>query len=143
MFTERGQGLIRWGVGLLFLSIVSGFVLPLVSDPVLGLGGHIQGLLNAFMIILVGLIWSRLELGYWSSMIVYWFLIIPGFVTLIVMVACTLMNIGGTAFPIVGEGHVGTELQERIVRMIMDVMVAMTTIMSVLVLRGALKKPAI
>ena len=143
MFTERGQGLIRWGTVLLLLSVFSGFVIPLVSDPILGLAAHIQGLLNAFMIILVGLIWSRMEIGEMGSVIVYWGLIIPGYVTLTVMVICTFLEIGGTAFPIVGGGHTGTPFQERVINIIMDTLVGITTIMIVLVTRAVLKKPAI
>ena len=143
MFTERGHGLIRWGVVLIALSVLSGFAIPHVAGPVLGLATHVQGLLNAFMLILIGLIWSRVEIGYLGSVVAYWGLIAGGFVTFGVQLACTFLEIGGTVFPIVGAGHVGTPAQETIVRITIEGVSVVTTLAVLLVARGVLKKPAI
>lgn len=143
MFTERGQGLIRWGAVLLALSVLTGFLIPLVSDPVLGLATHIQGLLNAFLLILVGLVWSRLEIGYLGSVVVYWGLIIGAYLTLGVQVACTLLEIGGSVFPIAGGSHMGTPFEEMLVKRAVQFSAGVTTIAVLLAARAAIKKPAI
>lgn len=143
MFTERGQGLIRWGAVLLALSVLTGFAIPLVADPVLGLATHIQGILNAFLLLVIGLIWSRLEIGYLGSVLVFWGLIIGGYLTLGVQLASTLLEIGGSVFPIAGGTHTGTPLEEAIVKRLIQFSAALTTVAVLLVARAALKKPAI
>ncbi len=143
MFSERGQGLIRWGIVLLALSVLDGFAIPIVADPVLGLATHIQGLLNAFMLLLIGLAWSRLELGYLGSVVAYWGLVLGSFVTFGVQVACTVLEIGGSVFPIAGGSHMGTHLQEELVRRTVQGSALITTIAILVVAYGALKKPAI
>jgi hydroxylaminobenzene mutase len=143
MFTERGQGLIRWGAVLLALSVLSGFAIQVVPDPIMGLASHIQGLLNAFLLILVGLIWSRLEIGYLASVVVYWGLVLGAYVTFLVQMACTFLEIGGTIFPIAGGSHVGTPLEEELVKRAVQGAAALTGLAIVLVARAAIKKPAI
>lgn len=143
MFTERGQGLIKWGTVLLALSVLTGFAIPLVSDPVLGLATHIQGLLNAFMLLLVGLIWSRLEIGYLGSVTAYWGLILGAYLTLAVQFACTLLRIGGTVFPLAGGTHIGTPLEEELVKRSIQFAAVVTTLAVLIVARSALRKPSI
>lgn len=143
MFTERGQGLIRWGAGLLLIAVVSGFLIPRVADPLLGLAAHVQGLMNAFLLLLVGLIWSRLQIGYLASVTVYWGLIAGAYVTLIVQIACAGLGIGGSIFPLVAGGHLGTPAAERIVRVLVEGAAGVTAVAMLLVARAALRKPAI
>ena len=143
MFTERGQGLIRWGIILLALSVLSGFAIPLVPDPVMGLASHIQGLLNAFMLLLIGLVWSRLEIGYLGSVVAYWGLILGAFVTFVVQMVATFLEIGGTIFPLAGGAHVGTPFEEELVKRTVQAAAGLTTIAILLVARAAIKKPAI
>ncbi len=143
MFTERGQGLIKWGAVLLALSALTGFAIPLVSDPVLGLATHVQGLLNAFLLLLVGLIWSRLEIGYLGAVVTYWGLIVGAYLTLAVQFAATLLRIGGTVFPIAGGSHVGTPLEEELVKRSIQFAAAVTTVALLLVARAALRKPSV
>jgi hydroxylaminobenzene mutase len=143
MFTERGQGLIRWGAVLLALSVLSGFAIMVVPDPIMGLASHIQGLLNAFLIILIGLIWSRLEVGYLASVVIYWGLIIGGYVTFLVQMLCTFLEIGGGIFPLAGGSHTGTPLEEMLVKRAVQGAALLTSVAIILVARGAIRKPAI
>lgn len=143
MFTERGQGLIRWGTLLFFLSVVSGLAIPLAPDQLLMLAAHIQGLLNAFMILIVGLIWSRMEIGYLGSVAVYWGLIAGGLVTFAVQTACAFLEIGGSVFPIAGGGQTGTPGQEALVSALVRGSALVTLVAVALVLRGVLRKPAV
>lgn len=143
MFTERGQGLIRWGVALLALSVLSGFAIMIAPDPIMGLATHIQGLLNAILLIVVGVIWSRFEISYLGSVIVYWGLIIGGFITFGVQLTCTFLEIGGTTFPIAGGSHTGTAVEETIVRLLTHGAAAVTVVAVLVATRAAFKKPAI
>lgn len=143
MFTERGQRLIRWGVALLALSVLSGFAIMAAPDPLMGLATHIQGLLNAILLIVVGVIWSRFEISYLGSVVVYWGLIGGAFLTFGVQLACAFLQIGGTTFPIVGSSHTGTPLEETIVRVLTHGAAAITVVAVLVAARAAFRKPAI
>jgi len=143
MFTERGQGLIRWGVVLLALSVLSGFAIMIAPVPLMGLAGHVQGLLNAVLLIAVGVIWSRLDTPYLGAVIIYWGLIAGAFVTFGVQLVCTFLEIGGTTFPIVAGSHTGSQLEETVVRLLIQAAAAFTTVAVLTATWAALRKPPI
>ncbi len=143
MFTERGQGLIRWGVALILLSVLSGFAIMMAPEPIMGLATHIQGLMNGLLLIAIGVVWSRFAIGYLGGALIYWGLIIGGFLTFGVQLACTFLEIGGSIFPIVGGAHVGTPFQEAVVTWLVRGAAGATTVAVVIAAWATFKKPAI
>ncbi len=106
--------LIALGALLFLLGLVSGLVVPLVSNPRMGLSGHLEGVMNGTFLIAIGAVWTRLVLGprqlAWTrALLIYGTFANWGFIG--------LASVFGTSdsTPIAGAGHVGAPWQETIV----------------------------
>jgi (hydroxyamino)benzene mutase len=54
--------LIALGALLFFLGLLSGLAVPLMTNPRMGLSGHLEAVMNGMFLIAVGAVWSRLRL---------------------------------------------------------------------------------
>ncbi len=59
--TERS--LIRAGFILFALALFTGFAIPAFHNPKMGLAAHLAGVLNALLLIALGLSWGRIAAG--------------------------------------------------------------------------------
>lgn len=57
------RALLRLGVVLFLLGLLTGFVVPVVAIPRMGLSSHLEGLFNGIVLIVLGLLWPQLALG--------------------------------------------------------------------------------
>jgi (hydroxyamino)benzene mutase len=55
------------GVLLFLIGLLTGFAIPLLAAPRLGLSSHLEGVLNGMFLIGLGLLWSRLVLPAWAA----------------------------------------------------------------------------
>jgi len=55
--------LIVLGVALFFAGLISGLIIPKLTLPRMGLTSHLEGTQNGMFLILVGLVWGRLDLS--------------------------------------------------------------------------------
>ena len=106
--------LIALGVALFFAGLVSGFVIPKLAIPRLGLTSHLEGTMNGMFLILAGLIWNRLELGDFWLDVAFWTLLYGSWAN---WGATLLAGIWGTGeiTPIASGGRTGKPAQEKIV----------------------------
>lgn len=51
---NMGHRLIRWGVLLFLLGLVTGLMGPLFANPRMGLSSHLEGLMNGMFLALLG-----------------------------------------------------------------------------------------
>ena len=113
--TERtARFLMALGATLFFFGLISGLLVPAMTNPRMGLAGHLEGVMNGTFLIAVGAAWSRLSLPgrlmpWASGLLLYgtyanWFFI-------------GLAAIFGTsqATPLAGAGYVGLAWQENLV----------------------------
>ena len=111
---QRSQTLVGLGALLFFLGLVSGFVIPAMMNPRMGLSGHLEGVMNGTYLIVIGVAWSRFHLAPVYQTITYWTLIYGTFANWLFI---TLAAIFGTnaMTPIAGSGHQGLPWQETVV----------------------------
>lgn len=102
------------GAALFFLGLISGFVLPHVENPRMGLASHLEGVMNGTFLIAVGAIWNRLALSATLQSCTFWLLLYGTYANWLVI---TLAAIYGTSemTPIAGAGHSGLPWQETLV----------------------------
>ena len=106
--------LVALGATLFFLGLISGLLVPAMTNPRMALAGHLEGVMNGTFLIAVGAVWSRLSLPgrlmpWASGLLIYgtyanWFFI-------------SLAAIFGTskATPLAGAGYAGLAWQENLV----------------------------
>ena len=111
---RTAQLLIGLGALLFFLGLLTGFAIPVLSNPRMGLSGHLEGVMNGTFLIAVGCAWSRLNLSLPYQVFTYWALIYGTFANWIFV---TLAAAFGTdkMTPIAGSGEPALPWQETIV----------------------------
>ncbi|MBV1931733.1 MAG: hypothetical protein KUG71_08440 [Porticoccaceae bacterium] len=111
---QTTQTLLGLGALLFFLGLLSGFAIPAMTNPRMGLAGHLEGVMNGTFLIATGLAWSRLNLGPRCLTAAYWLLVYGTFANWLFV---TFAAIFGTKAmtPIAGSGYEGQAWQESFV----------------------------
>ena len=60
--SEAGRQLCLWGIGLIGVGLLNGFVVPLVAAPRIGLSAHLAAVQGGMLLALLGLVWPSLAL---------------------------------------------------------------------------------
>lgn len=114
MTRDATQSLLFSGVVLLLLGFLSGALIPVLTNPRLGLSAHLAGLQGGLLLMILALAWPRAGLSGRLGKPTRWLLLYSAYV----IWASTLVGaIFGTsrATPIAGAGHAGQPWQEWLV----------------------------
>jgi hydroxylaminobenzene mutase len=128
--------LLRHGLLLFFLALVTGFAVPEMVNPRAGVAGHVEGLMNGMFLVVVGLAWPALRLSERAGRVVSWLLT---FGTYANWAATTASGVLGTSkgTPVAGAGFQGSPLAESAVfGVLVLVGLSMTAACAVLVSRA-------
>lgn len=109
---EIRRRLVRHGLLLFLLGLITGFVVPSMANPRAGLAGHLEGVMNGMFLVIVGLAWSELRLSNRVGRAVSFLLL---FGTYANWAATTASGILGTSkgTPIAGAGFQAGALAEH------------------------------
>lgn len=108
------QRLLQLGFLLLLLGLLTGFAIPLLSSPRMGLSSHLQGVLNGVLLILLGLVWSRLRLSQGARRLTFGLAIYGTFANWLATLLAAIWN-AGTMIPIASGGAQSGPLQEAVI----------------------------
>ncbi len=111
---KTAQTLLALGTVLFFLGLLSGFAIPAMSNPRMGLSGHLEGVMNGTFLMVVGLAWSRLNLESRYRAIAYWLLIYGTFANWLFVTFAAIFGTKAMA-PIAASGYQGQAWQESLV----------------------------
>ena len=125
------------GMFLFLLGLFTGFLMMNIKNPKMGLAAHMEAVMNGTFLIAVGLIWSELKLNNKLKTAVYWTLIYGTFVNWFVTLLSAYFGTSKMT-PISGQGFVGTDLQENIIR-VGYTTVGLTMLFSVIVMTYGLR----
>jgi hydroxylaminobenzene mutase len=125
------------GMFLFLLGLITGFLMMNIKNPKMGLAAHMEGVMNGTFLIAVGLIWSELKLNNKLKTAAYGTLIYGTFVNWFVTLLSAYFGTSKMT-PISGQGFVGTDLQENIVR-VGYITVGLTMLFSVIVMTYGLR----
>lgn len=137
----QGHYLLQIGVGLFLFTSLWGFVIPLVRARHLGLSVHTLAGLEGIILIGLGLLWPRLELGTTSSSIAFWFFAYATFATLLPYVLASVWGAGNSTIPLAARGARGSRLQEFVIAAVLYT-AAPTVIVSLVLILWGLRGPA-
>ena len=111
---QTAQILIGLGAVLFFLGLLSGFAVPAMTNPRMGVSGHLEGVMNGTFLFVVGLAWSRLLLSDRLASIAFWSLVYGTFANWLFITLAAIWGTNAMA-PIAGAGHSGAPWQENLV----------------------------
>ena len=108
---NHGRSLLRLGVTLFLLGLLTGLGVQEVRNPRAGLSAHLEGLMNGMFLMIAGLAWKELALGPRAALVTHHLLVFGTFTN---WATTTLTAILGTsrATPIAGAGHGAGPLAE-------------------------------
>ncbi|MDQ7816128.1 MAG: hydrogenase [Melioribacteraceae bacterium] len=133
---QLSRKLIRYGLLLFLLGLLTGFLIPVLQNPRMGLSSHLEGTLNGMLLILFGLIWPKLTLPdrvlKWGYGLALYGTFINWFTTLL----AAIWGAGSEMMPISGGELQGSSIQEIIIKFgLISLSIAIVTV-SVLLLWG-------
>ena len=124
------------GVFLFLLGLLTGFVIPALTSPRLGLSAHMEALLNGMVLIVVGgVVWKELKLPDRPAMAVFWLLLFAAYAN---WVFCFLAAVfgAGEILAIAGAGYSAKAWQEQLVGVGLGLGALSILFASILVLYG-------
>jgi hydroxylaminobenzene mutase len=110
--------LLRLGVLLFLLGLLTGFAVPKLANPRMGLASHLEGLMNGLFLLAMGLIWHRLTLSTRLLQLTFWLAIFGTFANWTTTLLAAAWG-AGVMMPIAGQGHTGTPLQETVLKVLL------------------------
>ena len=106
--------LIMHGFILIFLALVTGFVIPQTASPRLALSAHTIGLLSGILLLAVAGIWGKLCLSERQLRITYWGWVYSGYANW-GGILFGAMTGAGRMTPLASNGATGADLPEMLV----------------------------
>jgi hydroxylaminobenzene mutase len=119
---RQGQRLLQLGIILLLYASVEGFAIPFFRSQRIGLSTHSLGALQAVLLLALGLVWPRLNLGPTAARIAFVCLVYSALAILAAYTIAAAWGVGNETIRLAGElphGLTrGTPLQENVIRIL-------------------------
>lgn len=111
--SERlGRRLLRHGIGLFLLGLVTGRLVQSLAVPRMGLASHLQGVMNGTFLVALGLVWPHLRLRALPLRAAYWLALAGAYLNWAVTLAAAAWGAGAATMPLAAGDHRGTPDQE-------------------------------
>lgn len=112
---KQSNQLLQIGVILFTLALLTGFGMPLYTNPRLGLSSHLAGVMNGIFLLIMGIIWSKIKLSAGQQKITYYLLIFSTFANWFANLLGAIWGAGESIVPLAADGE-GTVNQELILK---------------------------
>ncbi len=117
--SRQGHRLLQVGVALFLFSSLEGFAIPYLPVPRLGLSVHTLSALQGVILLTLGLVWPRLNLGTTASRIAFWLLVYSTFATLVPYVMAAVWGAGNSIIPLAAGTARGSAFQEAVMSVVL------------------------
>jgi hydroxylaminobenzene mutase len=132
--------LIRQGMILFILGLITGILIPRLTSPRLALAAHMEGLLNGMFLILVGgVVWKELRLSDGLARAGSWLLLVAAYASWGFCLLAAVFGAGET-LAIAGKGYHAAPWQEWLVTAGLGVGALCVLVASCFVLYGLREK---
>jgi len=111
------ERLIWHGMLLFFIGLLTGFAIPTLTNPRLGLSSHMEALLNGMLLVILGgIVWDRLKLSDRMATLAFWLFLYAAYAN---WLFCLVAGVLGASeiLPIASAGHTVDPWQEVPVRL--------------------------
>jgi len=98
------QGMLIFGLGLL-----TGAVVPVMTNPRMGVAAHVGGVMSGMFLILVGLLWDQIKLSLRAEKAAFWFFLYAAYAGWLAQLLAAWFGTS-RATPIAGAGYRGGRL---------------------------------
>jgi len=110
--SRQGHRLLQLGVALFLLTSFEGFAIPYFAVPNLGRSVHTLSAFSGVLLLALGLVWPRLDLGATAAWVAFWFLIYSDLATVIAFLMAGIWGAGSSLMPLAAGDARGSDFQE-------------------------------
>lgn len=110
----QSNRLIFLGVILFLFGLVIGLVVPLFANPRMGVSSHIEGVLNGMFLIVLGLIWHKIDVSNRWLKITFFLAVYGTFANCFGILVAAIFN-GGKMLGIMANGQEGSPIVEGVI----------------------------
>lgn len=132
----RGHRLLQLGMLLFLAGLLTGFVIPALANPRMGLASHLEGVINGMLLVLLGLLWPRLRLGAAARTATFSLALFGTFVNWATTLLAAAWGAGGPMMPIAAPGRIGPDWQETVISVLLATLSLAIVAATLLVLYG-------
>ncbi|GAB4138346.1 MAG: hydrogenase [Ignavibacteriales bacterium] len=111
---HQSDKLIFLGITLFLFGLIVGLFVPMFANPRMGLSSHIEGVLNGIFLIVLGLIWNKIDLSVRWLKINFWLAVYGTFANWFGILVAAIFN-AGKLLNIASQGKEGSPLAEAFV----------------------------
>lgn len=131
---KKSAQLIFWGMVLFFLGLLTGLLIPAMSNQRMGLSAHLEGILNGLFLMILGLIWPKLKCPPPMLKLIYILVLYAGFANFAAVLLAGFTG-AGKMMPIAG-GTEGTAMMEFVISFLLITLTISILAAAVLLLYG-------
>jgi (hydroxyamino)benzene mutase len=118
MLSRQGHRLLQLGVALFLFTSFQGFAVPYFTAPNLGRSVHTLSAFSGVLLLTLGLMWPRLNLGAATLRIAFWFLIYSDLATIAAFLLAGVWGAGNSIMPMAAGAARGSDFQESFIGVI-------------------------
>ncbi len=118
LLSRQGHRLLQTGVALFLFTSFEGFAVPHFTVPNLGRSVHTLSAFSGVLLLTLGLVWPRLNLGATSSRIAFWFLIYSDLATVAAFLMAGVWGAGNSIIPLAAGTAHGSAFQEAAISVV-------------------------
>jgi len=134
--SKLSHKLVRYGIILFLLGLLTGFVIPMMRNPRMGLASHLEALMNGMFLILLGLIWHKLRLSVGALKWGYALALFGTYTNWVSNFLAAIWGAGAEMMPIAGGGYQGVAWQEVLIKVGLGSLSLAMTAVCIIVLSG-------
>ena len=108
------RGLMRYGLFLFLLGLLTGFAEHRFTNVRMGLSAHLEGVMNGILLVSLGAIWNQLRLPQPAKVMAYWAALYGAYVNWLVTSMAASFGTAANS-PISSAGHHGKPWQESFI----------------------------
>jgi hydroxylaminobenzene mutase len=112
---EQARRMLRVGVLLFLLGLLTGALVPALAVPRLGLSAHVVGVLSGLLLVVLGIAWPQLRLSSRAAGVAFWFSVYGCYGGWLMPLLGGIWGAGAAMMPMAAGSARGTALQEGII----------------------------
>ena len=127
------------GLALFLLGLFTGFAVPVMRNPRMGLASHIEAHMNGIFLIVLGLLWPYVELSQTWEGVAVALLIYGAWTNWFTTLLAGVWGAGGQMMRIAAADHVGSGFKEGLIKFLLFSLSIADVVGVVIVLWGILR----
>ncbi|OBB96225.1 hydrogenase [Mycobacterium sp. 852002-30065_SCH5024008] len=126
------------GLVLFLIGLLTGFAIPALKNPRMGLSSHLEAVLNGMFLVLIGLLWPHIHLPNAWGVTAVGLIVYAGYANWLATLLASAWGAGRRLAPIAAADHEASAAKERTVSFLL-VSLALTIVVGVgIVIAGLL-----